>query len=66
MFKCFIIKTKKNDTFSKIIDPYFQNNITKTKDFFELEKDALLSLKGVGEITAEKITEIITSEVQNS
>ena len=26
-----IIEIKKNDTFSKVIDPYFQNNIIKNK-----------------------------------
>jgi murein DD-endopeptidase MepM/ murein hydrolase activator NlpD len=34
-----IIKIKKNDTFSKIIDPYFQNNKIKNKIINELNKE---------------------------
>ena len=34
-----IIKIKENDTFGKIIDPFFQNNITKNKIINKLNKE---------------------------
>ncbi len=44
-----IIKIKKNDTFSKIIDPYFENYIIKNKIINELNKEFNLKNLKIGQ-----------------
>ena len=44
-----IIKIKKNDTFSKVIDPYFQNNIIKNKIINKLNKEYNLKNLKIGQ-----------------
>ena len=44
-----IIEIKKNDTFSKIIDPYFQNNIIKNKIINKLNKEYNLRNLRIGQ-----------------
>jgi len=44
-----IIEIKKNDTFSKIIDPYFQNNIIKNKIINKLNKEYNLKNIKIGQ-----------------
>ena len=39
-----IIEIKKNDTFSKVINPYFQNNIIKNKIINKLNKEYNLKI----------------------
>ena len=44
-----IIEIKKNDTFSKVIDPYFQNNIIKNKIINKLNKEYNLKNLKIGQ-----------------
>jgi len=44
-----IIKIKKNDTFNKVIDPYFQNNIIKNKIINKLNKEYNLKNLKIGQ-----------------
>ena len=43
------IEIKKNDTFSKVIDPYFQNNIIKNKIINKLNKEYNLKNLKIGQ-----------------
>ena len=44
-----IIEIKKNDTFNKVIDPYFQNNIIKNKIINKLNKEYNLKNLKIGQ-----------------
>ena len=52
-----------SDKFKKIFN---DNNILTTTDYFNTESDVLLSIKGIGEKTLEKIDESIKKEVSRS
>ena len=59
-----IIKIKKNDTFSKVIDPYFQNNTIKNKIINKLNKEYNLKNLKIGqEIYIYQNSEKITKKI---
>jgi len=49
-----------SEKFKKIL---IDNNIKTTKDFYKTDKDVILSFKGVGEKTYEKLADEIKQEV---
>ena len=59
-----LIEIKKNDTFNKVIDPYFQNNTIKNKIINKLNKEYNLKNLKIGqEIYFYQDTEKITKKI---